>query len=346
LYNFLYKSLYSKTLSIVKEFLFLNTSIDVSDGKIIFNYKPGTMKKTILFISFFIISMLSISQQTIPLYTGDIPDSKPSKNEEYSDTTDGILIIHKITKPTITVFLPPKEKANSTAVIIYPGGGYWIVAAGHEGSDVAKKFNEIGVTAFVVKYRIPDSTTMINKEIGSLQDAQRAIQFVREHAKEWNIDKNKIGIMGFSAGGHLASTAGTHFKKSYISNSQNTSLRPDFMILCYPVISFTDSIGHIGSRDQLIGKNPTQEKIKEYSNELQITKETPPTFLMHAKDDDVVNVKNTLLFAKGLSANKVNNSRYIYKKGGHGFGLNNPTSSVKWMAKLETWMKLNGWLPK
>jgi acetyl esterase/lipase len=304
------------------------------------------MRKIILFIPVFLISMISISQQIIPLYTGDIPNSKPAKDEEYSETTEGILIIHKITKPTISIYLPPKGKANGTAVIIYPGGGYWIVAAGHEGADVAKKFNEAGVTAFVVKYRIPDSTTMINKEIGPLQDAQRAIQYVRENANEWGIDKNKIGIMGFSAGGHLASTAGTHFKKSYIPNPKNTSLRPDFMILCYPVISFTDSIGHIGSRDQLIGKNPTSEKIKEYSNELQVTKETPPTFLMHAKNDDVVNVKNTLLFAKALSANRINNSRYLYDKGGHGFGIINPTSSVKWMNKLESWMKLNGWLPK
>lgn len=290
--------------------------------------------------------MTLIAQETLPLYTGNIPNSKPTKDEEYSETTDGILIIHKITKPTISIYLPPKEKANGTAVIIYPGGGYWIVAAGHEGADVAKEFNKVGVTAFVVKYRIPDSTTMINKEIGPLQDAQRAILYVRENAATWNIDKNKIGIMGFSAGGHLASTAGTHFKRSYIDNPKNTSLRPDFMILCYPVISFTDSIGHIGSRDQLIGKSPTQKKIKEYSNELQITKEAPPTFLMHAKDDDAVNVKNTLLFAGALHANKVNNSYYLYDHGGHGFGLNNPTSTVKWMDKLEIWMKQSGWLPK
>ncbi|MEJ0105688.1 MAG: alpha/beta hydrolase [Bacteroidota bacterium] len=304
------------------------------------------MKKIIFSIICIFSFIMMNAQETIPLYTTDIPNSKPTKNEEYSDTTGGILIIHKITRPTLTIFLPPKEKATGAAVIIYPGGGYWIVAAGHEGYDVAKRFNEIGVTAFVLKYRIPDTASMINKETGPLQDAQRAIQLVRENAKEWGVDKNKIGIMGFSAGGHLASTAGTHFKKSYIANSKNTSLRPDFMILCYPVISFTDSIGHIGSRDQLIGKNPTAEKIKEYSNEMQITKKTPPTFLMHAKDDDVVNVKNTLLFAKALSKNKVNNEIYLYDKGGHGFGMNNPTSSVKWMDKVETWMKANGWLNK
>ena len=304
------------------------------------------MKKTILFLSYLLYSMITIAQETLPLYNGDIPNSKPSKDEEYSETTDGILIIHKISRPTISIYLPPKEKANGTAVIIFPGGGYWIVAAGHEGAAIAKKLNELGVTAFVVKYRIPDSTTMINKEIGPLQDAQRAIQYVRENAATWNIDKNKIGIMGFSAGGHLASTVGTHFKKAYIDNPKNTSLRPDFMILGYPVISFTDSIGHIGSRDQLIGKNPSKEKIKEYSNELHVTKETPPTFLVHAKNDDAVNVKNTLLFAEALNANKIRNGYYLYDKGGHGFGLINLTSKVKWMDKLEVWMKRNGWLPR
>lgn len=292
---------------------------------------------------FFFISMTGSAQQIIPLYDGDIPNSKLTKNEEYSDTSDGILIVHKITRPTITVY-SPKEKTTNTAVIIFPGGGYWIVAAGHEGSDVAKKLNEMGITAFVVKYRIPDSTTMVDKEIGPLQDAQRAILYVRENAVTWGIDKNKIGIMGFSAGGHLASTAGTHFKKSYISNPGNISLRPDFMILVYPVISFTDSIGHIGSRDQLIGKNPSPEKIKEYSNELQVTNETPPAFLVHAQDDDVVNVKNTLLFADSLHAHKIYNGNYIYHKGGHGFGLNNPTSTVKWMDKLKIWLTRKGWL--
>ena len=317
--------------------------ISVSNGRSIFKDKLTTMK-CISFAFIFFISMITSAQQIFPLYDGDIPNSKLVKNEEYTDTSEGILVVHKITRPTITVYLPPKEKATKTAVIIYPGGGYWIVAAGHEGSDVAKKLNEMGITAFVVKYRIPDSTTMVDKEVGPLQNAQRAILYVRENAALWGIDKSKIGIMGFSAGGHLASTAGTHFKKSYINNPNNTSLRPDFMVLVYPVISFTDSIGHIGSRDQLIGKNPSQEKIKEYSNELQITKETPPTFLVHAQDDDVVNVKNTLLFADSLHAHKINNGNYIYHKGGHGFGLNNPTSSVKWMNKLNTWLIRNGWL--
>jgi len=292
-------------------------------------------------------SRLSLAQKTIPLYTDKIPNSRPAPNQEYTDTAqEGFIVIHKVSIPTLSIFLPAKEKATRSAVIIYPGGGYAIVAGGHEGYDVAKRFNEMGVAAFVVKYRIPDTSTMISKETGPLQDAQRAIQFVRENAREWGIDPHRIGIAGFSAGGHLAATAGTHFEKDYISNPRHTSLRPDFMILVYPVISFTDSIGHIGSRDNLIGVNPTDAKIREYSNELKVTKKTPPSFLVHAKDDDEVNLKNSLMFAKALAKNGVKSQVYLYEKGGHGFGLNNPTSDIKWMDKLESWMKTNGWLSK
>ena len=213
------------------------------------------MKKIVplIFLIYF-IPLLVISQTIIPLYKDNIPNSKPAKDEEKSEQSNGLLIISKISKPTLSIFLPPKEKANGAAIIIYPGGGYGVVAAGHEGTDIAKKFNEIGVTAFVVKYRIPNSETMVNPEIGPLQDAQQAIKVVREGAKEYNIDPNKIGIIGFSAGGHLASTAGTHFDKAVITNTNNTSLRPDFMLLIYPVISFADSIAHIGSRNNLIEK--------------------------------------------------------------------------------------------
>ena len=304
--------------------------------------------KNILFFIFCMTSYMTVmAQETIPLYQDGIPNSKPAPDEEFTDTAqEGFIIIHKISRPTIGIYLPAKEKATGAAVIIYPGGGYAIVAGGHEGYDVARRFNEMGVAAFVVKYRIPDSATMIHKEIGPLQDAQKAIQYVRENAAQWGVDPHRIGIAGFSAGGHLAATAGTHFKKAYISNPRNTSLRPDFMILGYPVISFTDSIGHIGSRDNLIGKHPSAAMIREYSNELQVTPETPPTFLVHAKDDDGVSVKNSLAFAKALSTNGVAHEVYLYEKGGHGFGLNNATSTIKWMDRVESWMKTKGWLQK
>jgi len=298
------------------------------------------MKKTSFLFAFIYQLMMVSAQQTIPLYSGEIPNSKKTKNEEYTETNkEGIMNIHKISQPALTIFLPPKEKANGIAVVICPGGGYWTVAARHEGYDVAKRFNEAGIAAFVLKYRLPDTTTMTDKETGPLQDAQRAIQIVRENAEQWGIDKNRVGIMGFSAGGHLASTAGTHFKKAYINNTDHTRLRPDFMVLVYPVISFTDSIGHRGSRDQLIGKKPSSAKIKEYSNELQVSKKTPPAFLVHAKDDEGVNVKNSLQFAAALTRKKIKNEVYLYEKGGHGFGMNNSTSNVKWMDLIIEWIK-------
>lgn len=278
------------------------------------------------------------AQTTFSLYKKNIPNSIESPDEEKSEINkDGILIISKISRPAITVYLPPPEKANGTAVIICPGGGYGVEAAGHEGADVAKKLNEFGVTAFVLKYRIPDSKTMINKEIGPLQDGQQAILLVRRRAKEWNLDPNKIGIMGFSAGGHLASTVGTHFNERYVKNAKHISVKPNFMILIYPVISFTDSIGHTGSRDQLLGKNPSPEKILEYSNEFQVTSETPPTFLVHAKDDRV-KVQNSIYFARALDDHHVPSELYLYEKGGHGYGMDNKSSPVKWMDLLRDWM--------
>ncbi len=302
--------------------------------------------KKILFLLLVLSAMARLSAQgIIPLYEKEIPNSKPIVNREKSETgKDGILRISKVSEPALMVFLPPKEKANGTAVVICPGGGYGILAASHEGTDVAKVFNEWGVTAFVLKYRLPDDSIMEQKEIGPLQDAQRAIQLVRLDAKKWGIDKNKIGIMGFSAGGHLASTAGTHFNNAVIKNIKNVSLRPDFMILLYPVISFTDSLAHMGSRTNLIGKNPAQEKIKYYSNELQVTKQTPPTFLVHAKDDGGVKVQNSIAFYDALQKNGVPSEIHLYEKGGHGFGMNNKTSSDKWMDWLQAWMKKNGWV--
>lgn len=301
--------------------------------------------KRILYLLLLVDLCLHVkSQEVIPLYADSIPNSIPGPDEEVSEiTADHVLFISKISHPTLTIFLPKKENASGTAVIICPGGAYYNFAAQHEGSDVAKKFTEAGIAAFIVKYRIPDQSTMVHKEIGPLQDAQRAIQIVRQRAREWNLNIHHIGIVGFSAGGHLASTAGTHFNQAVIENRDKINLRPDFMILVYPVISFTDSIGHAGSRENLIGPNPSAEKIKAYSNEMQVTKNTPPTFLVHAKDDDVVPVQNSLDFYSALKKNNVPAEIYLYEKGGHGFGLVNHASHVNWMDLVLEWIHKNGW---
>ena len=303
------------------------------------------MKKTVAFIFLLTFNTLVLMSQTvIPLYTEAIPNSKPSKNEESSETKDGILRISKVSVPTLSIYLPAKEKATGTAVIICPGGGYSILAAGHEGIDVAKKFNEMGVAAFVLKYRIPSTETMVDPSIGPLQDAQEAIKIVREGAEKWGIKTNQIGIMGFSAGGHLAATAGTHFDKAVIRNLKNTSLRPDFMLLIYPVISFMDDKVHNGSRDQLIGKVPTADKINLYSNELQVTTNTPPTFLIHASDDGAVKPENSIAFYLALIKNHVPAEMHIYQNSGHGFGMTLKNTNEQWMDRCKNWIESNGWL--
>jgi acetyl esterase/lipase len=306
------------------------------------------MKKISIICLLTIFFMESVmAQQTIPLYEGDVPGSKPYHTKEvWEPQNNGDTIVHFMSQPTLTIFLPKKEIANGSAVIICPGGGYWVNSIVKEGFEVAKKFNEWGVAAFVVKYRIPNDSAMTDKKIAPLQDAQRATQLVRMHAKEWNVDANKVGIMGFSAGGHLASTAATHFEQSYIDNKNQTNLRPDFAILIYPVISFQDSIAHIGSRDQLIGKNPEKKLLDSFSNELQVTAKTPPTFLVHATDDDVVPVMNSITFYEALLKYKIPAEMHIYKSGGHGFGMHNPTTKDEWIESCKNWMQSMGWLGK
>jgi acetyl esterase/lipase len=298
------------------------------------------MKKMLLFILILMSAKLSIAQEVILLYPdGAIPNSKPSELVEKTEKAgSGFLITSNVTQPSLTVYLPPADKANGTAVIICPGGGYWVLAAEHEGSDVAKRLTEWGVTAFVLKYRLPSPDIMTDPTIGPLQDAQRAIQLVREKAKLWQLQPKQIGIMGFSAGGHLAASAAVHFDRSYIDNPLKTSLRPDFVILGYPVISFNEEIGHKGSREKLLGKEADATKLKYFSLETQVTKKTPPVFLMHAKDDNGVKVANSLVFAEALEKNKVKHDIYLYEKGGHGFGLKNPTSDVDWMKYVKEWM--------
>lgn len=278
------------------------------------------------------------AQQVIPLYPDKILNSRSVSNEELRTANGDVdSLTSNVSIPTISVFLPPKGLGNGTAVIICPGGGYHVLLTKREGSDAARAFAKMGVTAFVLKYRLPSDKTMLDKSIGPLQDAQQAIKIVRQNAKEWSVDPNKIGILGFSAGGHLAATAGTHFKTAVVENRKGTSLRPDFMLLINPVISFSDKIGHIGSRDNLLGPSPAAEKIKFYSNELQVTADTPPAILIHSDADQVVPVANSMEFYRALKENKVSGELHIYAKGEHGF-LTAP-SFDEWFGRCIFWMK-------
>ena len=237
--------------------------------------------------------------------------------------------------PTLTVFLPAPEKNSGVGVIIFPGGGYSGVSYKAEGVNVAREFVKNGIAAFVVKYRLPSDSIMLNKSIGPLQDAQQAIRFVRTNSRKYKI--NHIGIIGFSAGGHLASTLGTHFSTSYIANPGNVSLRPDFMVLVYPVITMRDSLTHKGSRGSLLGDRPSDSLQHLFSNDEQVTDSTPPAYITHTQDDNVVDVENSILFYQALRRHHVFSEMHLFPRGNHGFVLNLPIT--EWMSPVIDWIR-------
>lgn len=289
------------------------------------------------------LSVVAEGQEVVDLYTGPIPGAKKTPADYVESTVtgaDGITRVSKVSKPTLSVFLPAKDKATGAAVIICPGGGYGILAISHEGYDVAKRFNEIGVAAFVLKYRLPADEIMTDRSFGPLQDAQQAIYDVRLNAKKWNVDPAKIGIMGFSAGGHLASSLTVHYNDVKIKNEKQLSLRPDFSILIYPVVTFGESTNP-GSKINLVGNAPSEEKVTYFSNETGVNADTPPTFMVHANDDKAVPVKNSTQFNEALVKAGVKGELHIYQAGGHGFGLNNKTTTEDWFKTLGSWMKSN-----
>ena len=300
--------------------------------------------KPLFILSFICLLMTQSSQgQYTDLYA-TIPNYIATENQEAVNNTDGILRIEKVSVPGYQYFRVAQDNQKRPCVIICPGGGYRILAASHEGTDVAKFFNSIGVNAIVLKYRIPDSEKQKNKSIAPLQDAQTAIYIARKNATAWGIDEHQIGIMGFSAGGHLAASAATHFKEAYIPNPENVSIRPNFQILIYPVISF-NSFGHMGSRNNLIGPIIKEDEVHYFSNEEQVSQDTPPAFLVHAKDDTTVPVANSTKYYQQLLAHQVAAEIYLFEKGGHGFGMKNKTSEIFWPSLLQKWMQAKNIIP-
>jgi len=294
-----------------------------------------------LFCIIFLLIVLKSNAQSIAemeLYKGKVPNSINALNKENTVTgTDGVMRVAKVSVPSITMFKPVQQ--NGMAVIICPGGGYTYLSWNKEGTKIAEEFNKWGITAFVLRYRLPDDTAMIDKSMAPLQDAQQAVRLVRSNATEWGINRSQVGIMGFSAGGHVASTAATHFTfKADSKNADTISVRPDFAILIYPVISFDTSFGHKGSRNKLIGTNPTPDQTAFFSNELQVTSATPPIFLVHTADDKTVPVENSIRFYQACIKNKVSVEMHLYPKGGHGFGMNNTTTADSWMERLKNWL--------
>ena len=280
--------------------------------------------KIVLILLFLGHSLPIFSQnQEIPLWD-KIPGAIKAADylEEITKTEDGeIKGVSKVSQPTLTVFLADQSLSNGTAVIICPGGGYLHLAINKEGYKIAKWFNSFGISAFVLKYRMPSNLTMKDKTIGPLQDAQEAVRMVRRNAIKWHLDPTKIGIMGFSAGGHLAATVSTLYNDKVYESKDNVSARPDFSILIYPVISMENGITHKGSQENLLGKNANTELIAKYSNEKQVDANTPKTFLVHATDDKAVPVENSINYYLALKNQKVPVEMHIYENGGHGFGI-------------------------
>jgi acetyl esterase/lipase len=239
-----------------------------------------------------------------------------------------------VTNPTLEIYLPEKGKETGAAVVICPGGGYSVVVYQGEGVSNAKELAKNGIAAFVLKYRLPNDAIMTDKSTGPLQDAQQAIKLVRENAVKWNIDPAKIGIVGFSAGGHLASSAATHFEKVLIDNPKGTSVRPDFQVVVYPVITMQQALTHRDSRKQLLGEQPSQQLVDLFSNELQVKENTPPAYITHAADDNVVDVDNSINYFEALRRHKVPVEMHVYPKGGHGFIF----GRRGWMTSLLEWI--------
>jgi len=249
-------------------------------------------------------------------------------------------------KPSITLYLAPKEKANGTAVVVCPGGGYGFLADDHEGRQIGEWLNNIGVSAFILKYRIAPRY----HHPAPMQDVQRAIRIVRSRAQEWGVAPDRIGVWGFSAGGHLASTAATHFDPGDPNAADpidRVSCRPDFAILCYPVITLTEPYTHRGSRDNLLGPNPDPKLVELLSNERHVTDQTPPTFLFHTDADTGVPAENSLMFYQALRKAGVPAEMHIFQTGPHGVGLaqGDPALSV-WPRLLENWLRGRGLLQK
>ncbi len=315
--------------------------------KISFPQNP-VLQKVGLIICILHVAVLSLKAQpdTLRIWPEEIPGRV--KTESYS--TEQLLlsgwtrVVH-ISDPSLIVYPADPAFRNGTAVVICPGGGYEGVAIGHEGEEIARWFNRLGITALVLKYRLPHNNIMKDKTIGPLMDAQEALRIVRRNAVVWGVDQHKIGIMGFSAGGHLAATLSTQAQKVFYSSKDQISARPDFSILIYPVISMRIPITHRGSRNNLLGLNPSDALIHQFSAEEQVTPDTPPAFLVHSFDDNTVPVHNSLLYFSALQHLGIPSELHIYHGGGHGYGLGRtPHSESFWADACEKWLKTRGLL--
>jgi len=290
------------------------------------------------------IGCLHAQNEVIELWKDTIPDSIESLDyqETYDYENKIINRISKVTTPTLTAFIP--DNPHGAAIVICPGGGYAFLSINKEGYKVAEWLNTLGITAFVLKYRLPSDDIMKDKTKGPLQDAQEAIRFIRRNAQKWQLNTEKIGIMGFSAGGHLAATLSTHYKDEVYPVSDTISAKPNFSVLVYSVISMEDNIAHKGSRNRLLGTNPSKSLIEKFSNEKHINSLTPPAFLVHASNDKGVPVENSLAYYLALKNSNVSAELHIYQDGNHGFGLGTKGTNQYWTQQCERWLRINKYI--
>lgn len=287
------------------------------------------------------INFSTAQNQEIELWANGVTNS--INVTEYQEIHDQKLDrISKVTHPTLTVFVP--EKPNGTSVIICPGGGYQFLAINKEGYKTAEWFNSMGITAFVLKYRLPSDEIMEDKSIGPLQDAQEGVRYIRRNAKKWNLQPHKIGILGYSAGGHLAASLSTKYDEKVYPLTDNVSANPNFSLLIYPVISMKDEITHKGSRNKLLGKEVSDEMKNRFSTEDFVNANTPPTFLVHAMDDKGVPAENSILYFLALQKHQVISEIHLYQNGGHGFGLGKEGTSRFWTSHCEDWLRNNQYI--
>lgn len=299
-----------------------------------------------LLLSLFISLQFSYAQEIIPLWADGVPNCPvESPYQEVPDERIGIKTL-SVQDPTIEVYLPPAYRANGAAVLICPGGGYYLQAYDWEGTEFAKWFNRKGIAAFVLKYRLPHWTKPPCSEHIALDDASRAMRLIRSKAEGFNIDPDRLGVMGFSAGGHLASTLSTHFDAGDQEASDpiaQQSSRPDFSVLVYAVISGDSSIYHGGSFKNLLGEDPDPATVDYYSGEKQVTAETPPAILIHAADDKGVPFENSLVYFQALQQHGIKSALHIYAEGGHGFALAEDRPHLSgWIELVSGWIEEQG----
>lgn len=299
-------------------------------------------QSALLLVAMMTLMATTTSAQFSPLYgKGKIPNHTGAPNNETEATTNGVLRISAVSSPSYRFFSAGDNGGDKPCIVVCPGGGYSVLALAKEGTGIAEYFNKLGMHVMVLKYRIPAASHQLDKKYAPLQDAQQAIYLARKNARKWGIDPAKVGVIGFSAGGHVASSLAVHYNDVKIKNRGKLSLRPDFQVLVYPVISF-GQYAHGGSKRNLLAPDTSAALIRYFSSELQVSATSPKAFIVHAKDDVSVPVENAIIYHENLKSAGVPSELFLYEKGGHGFGMHNKMSDIEWTDLLAKWLKNSG----